>query len=214
MAQRRAKGVLKVKRRDALGAIKRSKRMAKGFADNAALFSKPNPPLPVFKDQITETDKAQVAVSNGGKGAAAARDVQLGLLMGMMSSELLYIQSLADAATPDEAVSILLAGGVEVAEVSKHDKAILAVKQGPKTGSAVLEANARVLLGDGAKRKHFFCWEYTTDGTTFLALPSTPEARTAVSGLTPMTKVGFRVAGAKSKGVVGEWSPVVELLVQ
>ncbi len=60
--------------------------MEKGLGDNAALFTAPNPPLPAFSNQITVTDKAQVAAVHGGKGMAAARNVQLGLLVGMMRS--------------------------------------------------------------------------------------------------------------------------------
>src|SRR4051812_1138498 len=129
MAQRRARGVLKVRRRDAPGALSRAKLMKKGLEDHAGLFTDPTPPLPVFSDQIVLTDQAQVAASKGGKGAAAARDVQLGLLVGMMESELCSIQRVADTGNPDEAAWTLHAGGVEVAGFALHDKAILAVAQ-------------------------------------------------------------------------------------
>jgi hypothetical protein len=209
MKQRRARGVLKVRRRDAPEALKRAKLMEKGLGDNAALFPIPNPPLPVFSNQIVVTDKAQVAVGKGGKGTAAARDVELGLLTGMMGSELVYIQSVADTGNPDEAVHTLRAGGVEVAGFGQHDKAILTVTQGPTSGSVGLEANAHALLGDNLQRKHFFSWEYTTDGKTFVSMPSTPEVKTTLTGLTPLTTVGFRVAVTVSKSPMGPWSQVL-----
>src|SRR5215468_6709186 len=96
--QRRPRGVLKVRRRATIGSLKRAKLMEKGLTDHAGIFSDPNPALVVFSNQI-------------GKGMAAARDVQLALLIGMMTSELVYIQSVADTRNPDEAVAILLAGG-------------------------------------------------------------------------------------------------------
>src|SRR5690349_4819135 len=114
MAQRKARGVLKAKSRSARKALKRARLMEKGIGDRTDLFPDPKPPLPIFSAQIDDTEKAQVAVDKGGKGTGAARDVQLGLLLGMMRSELLYIQSGADAGPPDQAVSVLLAGGVEV----------------------------------------------------------------------------------------------------
>jgi hypothetical protein len=215
MAQRRARGVLKAKRRNARKALKRARLMEKGLGDHTStLFPDPQTPLPVFSAQIDATEEAQVAVDKGGKGTGAARDVQLGLLLGMMASELLYIQSVADSGTPDQSVATLHAGGVEVADIALHDKAILAVKPGPTPGSVSLEANAGALLGDDIKRKHFFNWEYTLDGKTFIAMPSTPRAKTTLAGLTPVTTVGFRVAVTISSGVMGPWSQVVSVLVQ
>jgi hypothetical protein len=193
--------------------MSRAKLMAKGFADNASLLPNPNPALTVFNNQIVVTDTAQVAVAHGGKGIAAARDVQLGILFGMMMSELGYLQSLADNATPEEAVSILHWGGVEIAGVPLHEKAILTVSQGVTPGSVNLEANAKALLGDFLRRKHFFNWAYTFDGKTFVGLPSTGEARTTATGLTPLTLVGFRVCVTKAKGVMDPWSQVVDFLV-
>ena len=73
MKQRRNRGVLKFKRHDAIRALERAKLMEKGLGDNVALFTDPNPLLPVFSKQIVTTDKAQVAAGHGGKGMAAAR---------------------------------------------------------------------------------------------------------------------------------------------
>jgi hypothetical protein len=189
--------------------------MAKGLGDYAAtLFPDPNPSLQAFSDQISVTDKAQVAAGKGGKGMAAARDVELGILIGMMSSELVYMQSVADGGPRDQAIATLLAGGVEIAGVPLHDKAVLTATEGLTSGSVNLEANATILLGDYLKRKHFFNWAYTIDGENFVSVPSTSEARTIVTGLTPLTFVGFRVCVTKGKGVMDPWSQVVELLVR
>jgi hypothetical protein len=214
MAQQHVRGKLGAGRRNAPRAIKRAKLMEKGLAEHPALFTAPNPPLGVFSAQIALTDQAQVAADKGGKGMTAARDVQLGLLVGMMGSELVYIQSIADAGNPDAAVETLLAGGLEVALIGDHTKAILKVSAGAKTGSVVLEANATTILGALLHRKHFFNWEYTTDGKTFTALPSTPEAKTLVSGLPPLTTVGFRVSATTSKSNTTPWSAIVNFLVQ
>jgi hypothetical protein len=213
--QRLVRGVLKVRRRNAPQVLGRAKLMEKGLGDHASdLFTDPNPPLPVFSNQIVITDKAQVAATHGGKGMAAARDVQLGILIGMMTSELVVIQAVADSGSRDQAVATLLAGGVEVADVPLHDKPVLAVTDGPTPGSVNLEANASVLLGDYLYRKHFFNWSYTIDGTNFIAMPSTSEARTRLAGLTPLTTVGFRVCVTKGNGVMDPWSQVVEHLVR
>ena len=194
--------------------INRAKLMEKGLGDYAStLFPNPNPTLQVFSNQIVVTDKAQTAVASG-KGLAAARDVEVGSLVGMMESELVYMQGVADAGNPDQAAKTLQAGGVDVAAVALHDKAVLTVKQGPTSGAVLLEANASTLLGANLRRKHFFCWQYTTDGAkTFVNMPSTPDASTSLTGLTPLATVGFRVAPATKGGVMGEWSQVVNFLV-
>jgi hypothetical protein len=145
---------------------------------------------------------------------AAARDVELGILIGMMTSELVYMQSVADSGPRDQAIATLLAGGVEIAGVPLHDKAVLTATKGPTPGSVNLEANATILLGDYLKRKHFFNWAYTIDGEKFVSVPSTSEARTTVTGLPLLTIVGFRVCVTKGKGVMDAWSQVVELLVR
>jgi hypothetical protein len=213
MAQRHARGKLGAGTENAPQALNRAKLMEKGLTEHASEFPNPNPTLPVFSNQITLTDKAQTDAAHGGKGLVAARDVQLGLLVGMMKSELVYIQSVADAGNPDAAVQTLLAGGVEVVAAGERSKPVLKVTQGPTEGFVTLEANATAILGPYLHRKHYFMWGYTTDGKTFIALPPTPEARTTVSGLTPLTTVGFRVAATTSKNVVTEWSAVVNFLV-
>jgi hypothetical protein len=214
MGLRRARGILGVLHRDAPAVLKRAKLMDQGLTEYAAIFTSPNPSLTVFNNQIVITDKAQVAVGGGGKGLAAARNVEIGVLWGMMGSELLYMQSLADAANPEQAAQILRQGGVEVAGVPLHSKAILTVTQGATSGLVSLEANAAALLSTlNLRRKHFFSWEYTLDGKTFIGMPSTPEASTTQGGLTPLTIVGFRVAVTVSKSTQNAWSQVVNFLV-
>jgi hypothetical protein len=215
MGLKRARGKLDVGRDDPPGVLSRAKLMDQGLANYANVFTSPNPPLPAFSNQIVATDKAHVAVGQGGKGLAEARDVQIDLLWDMMSSQLVYIQSVANAASnPAEAVQILKQGGVEVVLPGGRNKAVVAATQGQPGAPVVLDANAKVLLGENLYRKHFFNWEYTTDGKTFTALPPTPEATTMVSGLTALTTVGFRVSATTSKGVTTPWSPIVNFLVR
>jgi hypothetical protein len=137
----------------------------------------------------------------------------VGLAARRLRSELVVIQAVADAGNPDQAVATLLAGGVVVAGFGVHDKAILEVGQSVPGGPVVLSANAKGLLGAEYRRKHFFGWESTMDGKTFNGLPSTALAKTTVTGLTPLTTVGFRVAVAVGSGPMGPWSQVVYFLV-
>jgi hypothetical protein len=213
MAEKYVRGKLGASRHDPPAVLGRAKLMQQGLNQFSALFSSPNPALTVFNNQIVITDKAHVAVGGGGKGLAAARDVQIGILWGMMGSELGYIQSVANAGSPDLAIQTLKQGGVEIAGVGARNKPVLGVSQSQPGAPVVLDANATVLLGVNLQRKHFFNWEYTLDGKTFVTLPSTPGATTTVSGLTALTTVGFRVSATISKNGTTPWSPLVDFLV-
>jgi hypothetical protein len=205
--------MLDVDRRNAPQVIDRAELMDTGLLTYAATFTSPNPPEPKFASQIALTGAAQVAARKGGVGMAAARYVQVGILLEMMESELLYMESVANAGNPELATQVLLQGGVEIAGVGKHQKDILTIRQ-PQPGAPVtLEANVSALLGAYLHRKHFISWEYTLDGKTFVALPSTPEGLTTVTGLAALTVVGFRVAVTVARMPMLPWSQVVNFLV-
>ena len=70
------------------------------------------------------------------------------------------------------------------------------------------EANNRQSssIGDGV-------WGTTDGGKTWIAMPVTDRANTAVSGLTAGTTYEFKFRGTV-KGVIGDWSQVVSLLVR
>jgi hypothetical protein len=131
----------------------------------------------------------------------------------MLETQLTYIQGCADkAATYDQAVSVLQAGGVVVAGVAQKQKEVIEIKQGPKPGSVVLDANVRMLTA-GLKGKFSFNWQSTVDGKVYTTLPSTPNHLTTVENLPTLTSVGFRVSITDAKGVMGEWSQTMFSLV-
>jgi hypothetical protein len=110
-------------------------------------------------------------------------------------------------------VATIQAAGLEVAAVGTRYKAILTITQGATPGFLALSAYATA-LGAVKGRKSSFNWEYTPDGgKTWIALPSTPRAKTTVSGLTALATYGFRVSLTGSDGVAGEWSQIVNFLV-
>src|SRR4029078_1897255 len=111
------------------------------------------------------------------KGAAAARNVQREILIGMLETERAYVQTLCDA-KPAQAVATIEAAGMTVAIPSVRSDPILKVRGGPQSGTVFLDANAAVLVGKRG-RKIFFNWQWTTDGgKTFNTTPSTPVAKT------------------------------------
>jgi hypothetical protein len=211
---RRARGVLKVKRRNTNSVTGRAGQMADGIDESSAIFTSPNPPTATMRNQVTVVNKCEGLTKTRTIGAAAARTVQLNVLLGMMETQLVYIQGCADKAqTYDQAVSVLQAGGVVVAGVGAHAKEVITIRQGVKQGSVALDANVGMLTA-GLKGKFSFNWQSTLDGKSFTTLPSTPNHLTTVESFTPQTNVGFRVSVTDAKGGVHEWSQTVYFLVQ
>ena len=167
-----------------------------------------------LSDQSTVLDKAETRAKTRVKGSAAARNKERRALVGLLKTVLPLVQALADqSATLDGAIAVIEAAGLVVAFVAKRIKPILAAKQGPVSGSVVLEANATA-LGALHARKSFFNWQATADGgKSWLTFPGTPRCKTSVANLTPLTTYGFRVALTDSSGVMGEWSPIVSFIV-
>lgn len=210
----RARAKLKMNKRKTSSVLATAKGMCNAIEAHPAVFASPNPPIGAIRSQIVVVDDAETLVGTKVKGAAAARNVQRGILVGMMEAEVVYVQGVADkSATPDQAVSTVEAAGLSVAIVPQRTKAILAVKQGPTEGTVGLEAFAAKLAGNG-KKKTFFNWQYTADGgNTFVNLPSTPKSKTTLANLEVLRTYGFRVSVTDSNGIAGPWSQVVTFLV-
>ncbi len=210
----RARAKLQIKKRQTASVQGRAKAVRDGLtANKLGKFGSPNPTPTLIDGQITTLDKAESLARTRAAGAASARNVERTALVGLLETALTYVQQIADAsATYDEAVAVIEAAGMLVAIVPQHNKQILEIKQGPQSGSAVLSAFAR-LLGAGGHTKAFFNWQQTSDGKTFINLPSTPKAKTTVTGLTPLATYGFRVSVTKADGTTGEWTQIFYFIV-
>jgi hypothetical protein len=206
----RARAVMKINRKDTAEVTDKAKANNAGLAAHPTIFVTPNPTIVVVTNQLAAVDQAQVLAGTRAKGTAAARNVQLGMLVGHLETRLLYVQGLADtSATRDQAVATIQAAGFTVALVGDHTKPVLAVFQGPTPGSVVLDANASFFTG-GNQGKSFFNWDFTADGgKTFVTLPSTPKATTSLANLTPLTTYGFRVSLTDANAITGTWSQML-----
>jgi hypothetical protein len=211
---RRARGILKIDTKKTVSVVGRANAMCDGIDDHPAVFPSPSVPTATVRDQITVVNKCETVAKTRAVSAASARTVQRNLLVGMLETELNYIQGRADkASTYDQAVSVLQAGGVVVAGVAQRQKEVIEIKQGPKPGSVVLDANVGMLTA-GLRGKFFFNWQSTLDGKVFTTLPSTPNHLTTVENLPTLTSVGFRVSITDAQGVMREWSQTMYYLVR
>jgi hypothetical protein len=210
---RRARGILKIKKNNTVSVVGRANVMCDGVDDNPTVFPSPSVPTATVRNQVAVVNKCESQAKTRAVGTASARTVQRNLLVGMLETQLTYIQGCADkASTYDQAVSVLQSGGVALAGVGLHQKEVIEIKQGPKPGSVVLDANVAMLTA-GLKGKFSFNWQSTVDGKVYTTLPSTPNHLTTVANLPTLTSVGFRVSVTDAKGVVGQWSQTMFFLV-
>ena len=210
----RARAKLNANRKSTSSVMKRAKGMQGGLRAHPALFPDPSPSISAVEDQIVLLDDAEVLAATRARGSASARNVERNRLMGMLETQMTYVQNIADeSSTWDQAVATIEAAGLEVSLVATHDKQILTVKQGPEPGSVLLSAYAAALAGPSWK-KRFFNWEYTGDGgATFIRVRSTPKSKTSIANLTPLHTYGFRVSVTDANAVDGPWSQIVTFLV-
>jgi hypothetical protein len=212
----RVRGVFGVDMRKVSAVVGRAEAMDLGMGSDPVTYANSIPPLPAFKNLITNVTTAQKEVKTRAVGAAAARDVQLGLLIAGMESERLFIQGLADA-NRSRAVDIIQNGGLVVAATPTHTKLLLVLRNGPQQGSVACDANVGMLIGTGAKHPYaarFFGWQYTVDeGKSFVTAPVTANGKTVLTGLPPLTLVGVRV-NITLLGVTRDWSDVATLRVR
>ena len=115
------------------------------------------------------------------------------------------VQSAADA-NLDNGVSIINGAGMAVRKTPAGHPHVLAAKPGPVAGSVKLTAPA-------AARRASHNWQYSTDGgKTWVAMPSTLQSKTSMTGLPSGTTVQFRSCPVTKAGQ-GDWSAPVSLLV-
>jgi len=169
---------------------------------NNPLFKNPTPPLAQVTTSIQALQDAQLDVKTS-KGAGPALDKKAQDLVNNIHGLEAYVQGLA-AANPDKTDELAAAAGFAVGEHGVHEHAPLSAKMGP--GLIVI---LRALAGDHGS---VYEWQWSEDGKTWTAVPSTNHAHTTIAGLTEGKTYQFHVRINKGE-VVGDWSQPVSLLV-
>jgi|HubBroStandDraft_2_1064218.scaffolds.fasta_scaffold409531_2 hypothetical protein len=154
---------------------------------------------------------AQQLVQAKAHGAVAARGPKVAAVLNAAEQFRAYVESLCVNLTSEQAAALAAAGGMQLAALPVHKKPALQANRGAVSGAVVLIANALLLAG-GSRGRRCFNWQSSTDGKNWVSLPSTPDAITTVSGLTPLTAYLFRVSVSTTKGE-GAWSQAVSVVV-
>ena len=175
-------------------------------ANAKTTFPTPTPPLAQLSTDINAFDAAQTAVLTHTKGAAQTRDVAMTVVVNDLDLLRGYVQTVADA-DPSNALAIAHSAGMDLRKTASATKNDLNAKAGKVSGSIAVSAR----LG-GVRAAHE--WEYSTDGgKTWISSPSSLQAKTTITGLTPMTAVMVRHRAVTKTGPQ-DWSATVTAVVQ
>jgi len=170
-------------------------------------FPSPSPTLATVTTDNTALSNAESVALTKAKGAAADRNAKRTIVVNDLKLLAAYVQGVANAADPADAISIIESAGMSVRKPkATQPKQDLSLKQGKVSGEVEVVAKAQ---GPRASYE----WQWSADQKTWNVLPSTLQAKTSITGLTPGTTVYVRHAVVTKTGV-GDWSQVVSMMVQ
>ena len=169
-------------------------------------FPAPVPTLAAVTAALADLQTAETAAPARTKGAVTARNEKREVLVAALQQLRAHVQSIADA-DPTGASSLIESAGVAVRKTPTRTARAFAAKPGPVSGVAKVTAVA-------ASRRASYEWQYSADGgKTWVAAPTTLQAKTSVSGLTAGTTMVFRYR-AVTKAGEGDWSQPTSLMVK
>jgi hypothetical protein len=178
---------------------------------NQGLYPSPPVTLSQYLDEVTALAGAQQRVKERDPLAPGIRATARRTALTSAGLLVMFVQSLADAATPDQAVLLIESAGLQVARVPYHVRPLMRLRLTGVSGEVVIKASAGQL--SKSTRARTYGWSYTVDGgRTWIRWTSTPIAETTITGLPPLTECGFRVMVSDSRSV-GGWSPVTSIFV-
>jgi len=155
---------------------------------------------------ITDLSTAETAALGRAKGAAAMRNEKRIALVQILQQLRTHVQTVADAA-PENAPSIIQSAGMAVKKTPIRAKRVFAALPGVTSGTVKVVAAS-------AGHRASYDWEYSVDGgKTWVELPSTLQAKTSVSGLTPGATVTVRYRAVVRTGT-GDWSLPTQIMVR
>ncbi len=173
------------------------------LTNNKATFASPTPALAQFSTDIDAFDTAETATKSGTKGMVAIRDEKRLALIADLHQLLAYVQQIANL-TPDQAASIIESAGMGVRKPAARTKSDLAATT---VASATVKLTAKSQKGAKAHD-----WQYSTDGKTWIAAPSTTQSKTTIGSLPTGGLVYFRHRTLTKTGT-SDWSSPVSLAV-
>jgi hypothetical protein len=185
--------------------ITTAQRVTTAMTGNTALPN-PVPTLAEVAVAIGALQTAQSAALARTAGAVTARNDRRATLVGLLQELRTYVQKTADA-DPENSAAIIQSAGMAVKKTPVHKPRVFGATQGAVSGTVKL-------ITASAGNRASYDWEYSVDGgKTWVALPSTLQAKTSVIGLAAGVAALFRYRAVTKTGVA-DWSQPVTLLVK
>jgi hypothetical protein len=201
---RRATASLKLPR-NVPALLTQAQNIVQAMTNNPA-FPSAAPSLATVTAAIHDLQTAETATLSRTKGAATTRNEKRTAVVKLLEQLKNQVQTTADASL-DTSGSVIQSAGMAVKKTPVRTAKTFAAKPGAVSGAVHLVTNA-------AARRASYEWQYSTDaGKTWLASPSTLQAKTTVPGLTPGATVMFRYRPVTKVGV-GDWSQPSSLIVK
>jgi len=173
---------------------------------NNTRFPSPSPTLAAVSTVIAALQQAESAALARTKGAVTARNDKRAALVALLQQLRTYVQTIADADAENSA-AIIQSAGFSVKKTPVRTPRVFDAVQGAVSGTVKLVTRS-------AGPRSAYDWQYSTDGgKTWVLLPSTVQAKTAVTGLAAGTTVQFRFRAVTKSGE-SDWSQPVSLLVK
>jgi hypothetical protein len=175
-----------------------------GMTGNAS-FPTPSPALATVTAAITDLQVAENAAIIRTKGAAATRNAKRAVLVTLLQSLRMYVQSIADQ-NGENAPSIIKNAGMAVKKAATRPPRVFAALAGAVSGTV------RIVAPSAAHRSSYD-WQSSPDGKTWTDLGTTLQAKTTLTGQTPGTVLQFRYRPVLKAGA-GDWSAPVTFTVK
>ena len=166
---------------------------------NNASFPSPTPKLATVSSDLDALEAAEVTAQSRAKGTAATRDLKKKAVDDDLMALKACVQAFVNQSSPESALAIIQSAGMSVRPYTARQKAVLAALMTQIPGQVELRAKA---VGKHAAYE----WQYSADGgKTWIAIGTTTDADTTVSGLTVGTTYLFRFR-ATVKKTTGDWT--------
>lgn len=188
------------------GFIAKMRTIALNITNHPELYLSPMPSIATFTANIDALEDAEAVASTHVTGSAAKRNQKYDLVLDNVHNLQLYIQVLADNADDtDDAITIITNSGFDLKERGVYVKDALKATHGKLSGTVKLTAKA--IEDAGA-----YEWQISDDNLNWTPLPTTIDATTKATGLTPATTVYFRCRPVMTDGI-GDWTQAVSIIV-
>jgi len=178
--------------------------VVEGMTGNAS-FPTPSPALATVTAAITDLQVAENAAIIRTKGAAATRDSKRAVLVTLLQSLRMYVQSIADQ-NGEDAPSIIKSAGLAVKKTATRKPRVFAALAGAVSGTVKIVAPS-------AGHRSSYDWQSSPDGKTWTDLGTTLQAKTTLTGQTPGTVLQFRYRPVLKTGAT-DWSAPVTITVK